>query len=108
MTKLWDHAQWSRHQNSLRYFRHLVKWPVSTTLKIVSPVCLVYTAWSIILHAFLNSHPLPPTLNISPVLTLLSSAVALLLTLRTNQVSDNTGHLSQHDEMSDLKRSDFL
>ena len=83
ISRLWDLETWARHQKVGRYWRHLRKWPRSTTARLVLPVCIAFSLWSCLAHAlriryFPNfSAPLAP-------LTLISSAVALLLTLRMN------------------------
>ncbi|CAH0365660.1 unnamed protein product [Pelagomonas calceolata] len=83
ISRLWDLETWARHQKVGRYWRHLRKWPRSTTARLVLPVCVAFSLWSCLAHAlriryFPNfSAPLAP-------LTLISSAVALLLTLRMN------------------------
>ena len=84
MTRIWDLQTWSRHQNANRYWRHLVKWPMSTTVRIVFPVVLSFVAWAIVFHNVRKRFLPNFTFDIAP-LSLISSAVALLLTLRTNQ-----------------------
>ena len=83
ISRLWDLETWARHQKVGRYWRHLRKWPRSTTARLVLPVCVAFSLWSCVAHALRTRYfpnfaaPLAP-------LTLISSAVALLLTLRMN------------------------
>ncbi|GMH51408.1 hypothetical protein TrLO_g15965 [Triparma laevis f. longispina] len=84
MTRIWDLQTWARHQNANRYWRHLWKWPASTTVRIVFPVVLSFISWAVIFHNIRKRYLPNFTFDIAP-LSLISSAVALLLTLRTNQ-----------------------
>ena len=83
ISRLWDLETWARHQQVGRYWRHLRKWPRSTTARLVLPVCVAFSLWSCVAHALRTRYfpnfaaPLAP-------LALISSAVALLLTLRMN------------------------
>ena len=83
MSVLWSPGDWDRYVSPTRYFRHLMSWPFSKTAAIIAPVVSTFTAWSAVVclakHlGFVWTMPLAP-------LSIVSSAVVLLLTLRTNQ-----------------------
>ena len=69
----------------MRYVRHLREWPISPLLRRILPQFSVLMVWSVICSQFrkryLLSVPLTP-------LSLLSTFVAFLLTLRSNQGLD--------------------
>ena len=83
ISRLWDLETWARHQKVGRYWRHLRKWPRSTTARLVLPVCVAFSLWSCVAHA-LRTRYFPNFVAPLAPLTLISSAVALLLTLRMN------------------------
>ncbi|GMI35370.1 hypothetical protein TrCOL_g6348 [Triparma columacea] len=82
---MWTLSDWKRHQATSRYFRHIVKWPISTTFRLISPVCLIFTLWSYLWIKHIMPNFFPSFLLPLSAVSLTSSAVALLLTLRTNQ-----------------------
>ncbi len=84
LSRIWDLRVWDRHTQVKRYWRHIYKWPRSTTAKLILPVCFVFAAWATAFH-WIRPRFFPNfTLPLAP-LSLVSSAIALLLTLRTNQ-----------------------
>ena len=85
LAKMWTLSDWKRHQATSRYFRHIVKWPISTTFRLISPVCLIFTLWSYLWIKHIMPNFFPSFLLPLSAVSLTSSAVALLLTLRTNQ-----------------------
>ena len=80
---LWDVEAWDEHISTRRYWRHLCYWYRSTTAKKVYPVAFALTAWAALV-CWVKSHVHEVTMPMAP-LTLVSCAVSLLLTLRTNQ-----------------------
>jgi len=83
ISQLWDLDTWARHQRVGRYVRHIYKWPRSTTARLVLPVCAAFSLWACLAHA-LRVRYFPNFVAPLAPLTLISSAVALLLTLRMN------------------------
>jgi hypothetical protein len=87
-TVLWDVHAWESHISIYRYVRHICNWHLSTTARMVAPVAVTMTLWATLICV---AKPLAQerlgiklTMPMAP-LTLVSSALALLLTLRTNQ-----------------------
>jgi hypothetical protein len=77
ISRLWDLETWARHQKVGRYWRHLRKWPRSTTARLVLPVCVAFSLWSCVAHA-LRTRYFPNFVAPLAPLTLISSAVAFL------------------------------
>lgn len=84
-TVLWDAESWDGHISVSRYLRHMRTWHKSTTAKVIVPVVASITVWAAIVCG-INTHTTQFKLKmpLAP-LSLVSSALALLLTLRTNQ-----------------------
>ena len=83
-TVMWNAAAWDDHISTWRYWRHLRNWYLSTTAAQVAPVALALTLWAALVCYLRNKTGLALTMPMAP-LTLVSSALVLLLTLRTNQ-----------------------
>jgi predicted membrane chloride channel (bestrophin family) len=80
---LWNPQDWDNYMSISRYWRYLRNWPFSQTMRITAPVVFIFTAWSAVVcqaksWGYVWTMPLAP-------LTIVSSALVLLLTLRTNQ-----------------------
>ena len=72
---------WDQHTSRWRYVRHLREWPTSRLLRRILPQFIVLVAWAFTSSLFRRKNlsvPLTP-------LSLLSTFVAALLTLRSNQ-----------------------
>jgi ion channel-forming bestrophin family protein len=85
-TRTWTDDDWDRHTSRWRFFFYMRTLPKSRLLWRLSPILGVYTAWCLG-AAWLFTHP-----HVSPVLaipltplSLISTFVAALLTLRSNQ-----------------------
>ena len=77
---LWTNTEWEVHGNRMRYVRHLMGLPRSRILRRIAPALVILGAWTSMATNYGKSYSIP----IMPV-TLMSSFVAFLLTLRTNQ-----------------------
>jgi predicted membrane chloride channel (bestrophin family) len=80
---LWTPQDWDNYQAISRYWRYLRNWPFSQSMRITAPIVGFFTAWSAVVcqaksWGYVWTMPLAP-------LTIVSSALVLLLTLRTNQ-----------------------
>jgi len=80
---LWQATDWERYLSINRYWRYLCNWPFSKTAAITAPVVGASTAWAAVV-CLAKSFGCEWTMPLAP-LTIVSSAVVLLLTLRTNQ-----------------------
>lgn len=82
-TNIYNKKMWDHHSSRWRYIRHLREWPTSRLLRRILPQLSVFVTWCFCAERFLNQRsaiavPLTP-------LSLLSTFVAALLTLRSNQ-----------------------
>lgn len=91
-TRLWTNHTWSVHANSpphKRYLRHVLKWPASSTARMVLPTVCIATAWAALLSVIAKRfNPVVQVLTASgsaATLSYLAAPLALLLTLRANQ-----------------------
>lgn len=83
-TVLWNPAAWDSHISTWRYVRHIMTWHLSSTARVIVPVVATFTAWAAFVCLAEPAFGIKLTMTMAP-LTLVSSALALLLTLRTNQ-----------------------
>ena len=83
MSVLWSPQDWDKYVSISRYLRYLCNWPLSQTARITAPVIGTFTAWSVVV-CLAKSLGYVWTMPLAP-LTIVSSALVLLLTLRTNQ-----------------------
>ncbi|GMH87041.1 hypothetical protein TrVE_jg13495 [Triparma verrucosa] len=87
---LWNITVWDRHIQRRRYFKHFAYLPTSRILRRVAPILGVLLPWTlgaICLSRKWISIPLPTSAATLPMTTvsMFSTFIALLLTLRTNQ-----------------------
>lgn len=82
-TRLWDLDTWKEHQSVKRYYWHVMLWHASTTAKMITPMVVCFSIWAGIC-VFLRVIGFPVKMPFTPLL-LMGQAIALLLTLRTNQ-----------------------
>ena len=84
-SNIYNKEMWDQHTSRMRYVRYLRTWPMSPLLRRILPQFSVLMVWSVVCSHFrkrtLLSVPLTP-------LSLLSTFVAFLLTLRSNQGLD--------------------
>ena len=83
MSVLWSPHDWDNYVSISRYWRYLCNWPFSQTARITAPIIGTFTAWSAVV-CLAKSWGYVWTMPLAP-LTIVSSALVLLLTLRTNQ-----------------------
>lgn len=91
LTKVWTLPMWEKHTNRKRYIRHL--WKLlsgrSRLVQRILPQFSIYMLWSIFCLSFLSTKVVTATASVMVVpmtqLSILSTYVAFLLTLRTNQ-----------------------
>jgi hypothetical protein len=81
---IWTNDEWESHIDRWRYIRHIAGLPTSRILRRVYPVLLVLAAWSAFAVRMQKQTKGNFSMPLTPI-TLLSSFVALLLTMRTNQ-----------------------
>jgi predicted membrane chloride channel (bestrophin family) len=94
MTHIWKDEDWQRQMSRWRYLREVVYMFQSRLLKRIAPALSVTLAWTFVVGQ-LVAHKHPVTQNIQVSLTslsLVSTFVAALLTLRSNQ---GLGRLSE-------------
>jgi predicted membrane chloride channel (bestrophin family) len=80
-SNIYNKEMWDQHTSRWRYVRHLREWPTSRLLRRILPQFTVLMAWAFTSSLFRRKNmsvPLTP-------LSLLSTFVAALLTLRSNQ-----------------------
>lgn len=81
-TNIYTKEMWDQHTSRWRYIRYLREWPTSRLFRRILPQWCVLVAWSLLSSFLIKrrnvSFPLTP-------LSLLSTFVAALLTLRSNQ-----------------------
>ena len=83
-TVLWDTEAWDGHIAQRRYMRHMRTWHQSSTAKVMFPTVCLITLWAGMVCLGKIKYGLDIDIPMAP-LTLISSALAMLLTLRTNQ-----------------------
>jgi len=95
-TRLWTADTWRAHSEKSplrRYWRHVRRWPASTTARKVMPTVLVACAWSVLVKSWWTGTTATATAtpaaalalkSPSTTLSLLTAPLALLLTLRAN------------------------
>lgn len=83
-SKTWTLNDWERHNSRKRYFRFLVNLPYSRMMKRIFPLQCVLLAWCLV-SVWLEDHFLKPRPIPLSSLGTISTFVAFLLTLRSNQ-----------------------
>jgi hypothetical protein len=89
-TRLWTAQTWNKHSSPphRRYARHIMRWPASTTARIILPTVLVATLWSLLCSLVCKLYdPIGKVIaqsGASSSVSYLSAPLALLLTLRAN------------------------
>jgi len=100
-TRLWTYATWSQHADPphIRYLRHVLRWPLSTSARKILPAVCISASYSLIM-SFILTLPIgnvymdeyvrikfqlgSMTKGASAAMAALSAPLALLLTLRAN------------------------
>ena len=87
MADIWNDEAWDRHMSRWRYLREIVYIFRSRLLKRIAPQLSVTLVWAyIVCKLVANNHPLTQKMHVSLTsLSLVSTFVAALLTLRSNQ-----------------------
>jgi len=100
-TRLWTYETWSQHADPphIRYLRHVLRWPLSTSARKILPAVCISASYSLIM-SFILTLPIgnvymdeyvrikfqlgSMTKGASAAMAALSAPLALLLTLRAN------------------------
>ena len=85
MTKVWDLDMWTEHTSRRRYMRHILTIPTSRLTKRIWPQLTFSILWSIIYCKALSKVMANGVFLPLTTLSLVSTFVAFLLTLRCNQ-----------------------
>jgi predicted membrane chloride channel (bestrophin family) len=87
MADVWNNEAWDRHMSRWRYLREIVYIFRSRLLKRIAPQLTVTLVWAYIVCKLVAvNHPLTQKMHMSLTsLSLVSTFVAALLTLRSNQ-----------------------
>jgi hypothetical protein len=83
-TVLWTKEAWDDHIHISRYWRHFTTWHLSTTAMVIWPPVIFFGVWAAALCLAKNYLKVDLSVPLAP-LTLVTTALALLLTTKTNQ-----------------------
>ena len=83
-TVLWTKEAWDDHIHISRYWRHFTTWHLSTTAMVIWPPVIFFGVWAAALCLAKKYLEVDLSVPLAP-LTLVTTALALLLTTKTNQ-----------------------
>jgi predicted membrane chloride channel (bestrophin family) len=83
-TNTWTVTMWKRHRSRMRYIHYLTSFPTSRILRRIFPQLSVLIIWSMFATRLSNRLTASGAFSLTP-LSLVSTFVAALLTLRSNQ-----------------------
>jgi len=83
-TVLWTKEAWDDHIHISRYWRHFTTWHLSTTAMVIWPPVIFFGIWAAALCLAKRLFKFDLSVPLAP-LTLVTTALALLLTTKTNQ-----------------------
>jgi hypothetical protein len=85
-THIWTNADWETHTSRRRYARIIMSMPASRLVRRILPTMIVLSVWSAFSIAMISRSALVKILQIDLTpLSLISTFVAALLTMRSNQ-----------------------
>ena len=85
-TDIWDNADWDIHTSRRRYIRYMIEFPTSRLLRRIAPQMTVFFLWSCIAITMCSRDILFARIHMGLTpLSLISTFVAGLLTLRSNK-----------------------